>query len=125
MQSKYNYYTQTEFENFLIVPKILFTDTELSKLSYGAKLLYSLLLDRMSLSVKNGWVDNFGNTYIYYTIESVMETLGVSRKKANSIFAELDNERGCGLIVKVKQGLGKPARIYVMDCKSPRKCGKP
>lgn len=52
MQNKFNYYTGTEFKDFLILPKCLFNDSRFSGLSYGAKLLYGLLLDRMSLSAK-------------------------------------------------------------------------
>ena len=124
METKFEYYTGTEYTDFAIIPKCLFTEPQFKEVSYGAKLLYSFLLDRMSLSVKNGWVDKDKRTYIYFSVESVMEYFNIGKNKAIDLFKELDTETGCGLIYKKKQGLGKPARIYVMDCPRPKKCGK-
>lgn len=93
--------------------------------SYSAKLLYAFLLDRTSLSRKNGWIDKDGHIYIYFTIEAVMELMGIGMNKAVRLFRELDSVHGCGLIIKKKQGQGKPDRIYVLNCESPwKRCGK-
>jgi hypothetical protein len=69
----------------------------------------------MSLSVKNGWLDKENRVYIYYTAKEVMEDIGIAKEKCSKIFAELDSEKGCGLIIRIRQGLGKPDMIYVMN----------
>ena len=71
------------------------------------------MLDRMSLSVKNQWMDEEGRTYIYYSLEDIMDALGCSNKKAISIMKELDMDAGIGLIEKKRQGQGKPTMIYL------------
>ena len=78
-----------------------------------AKVLYGLMLDRMSLSVKNQWMDEEGRAYIYYSLEDIMDALGCSNKKAISIMKELDMDAGIGLIEKKRQGQGKPTMIYL------------
>lgn len=96
---------------FYRVPKLLFTAERYSNLSAEAKLLYGLFLDRLSLSQKNGWVDKDGNVYIIYTVENIMEALGCGNKKAIQLLGELENK--ADLILRKKQGLGKPNLIYV------------
>ena len=111
-----DFYYGNEAEQFTFyrIPKILFLDKRFSKISSDAKILYGLLLDRMALSVKNSWLDDENRVYIYFTIEEAMQALNIGRGKCIKIFAELDSEKGCGLIFRKKQGLGKPAVIYVM-----------
>ncbi len=82
-------------------------------LSTDAKLLYGLMLDRMGLSAKNGWYDDLGRVYIYYTLEEIQEDLNCGHDKAVKLLAELDTRKGIGLIERVKQGQGRPCRIYV------------
>ena len=72
------------------------------------KVLYGLLLDRMALSVKNGWMDEYGRVYIIYTISDILETLGCAEQKANKLLGELDSAKGIGLIERKRRGLGKP-----------------
>ena len=72
-----------------------------------------MLLDRMSLSAKNGWRDDTGRVYIYYTVKEVCEKIGCGRNKAMRLLAELDTNKGIGLIERVKQGQGKPDKIFV------------
>jgi len=84
-----------------------------SKLSTDAKLLYGLLLDRMGLSAKNGWYDDQGRVYIYYTLDEIQADLGCGHEKAVKLLAELDTGKGFGLIERVKRGQGCPARVYV------------
>ena len=107
------YFSIEESEQFAFyrVPKLLFTDDRFWNLSTDAKLLYGLFLDRIALSQKNGWVDEQGRVYIIYTVESIMEALGCGNKKAVGLLAELENK--AKLIVRKKQGLGKPNLIYV------------
>lgn len=102
---------------FLKVPKALLTEPRYRRLSDGAKLFYSLLLDRMELSVKNGWEDEAGRSYIYFTVESAAAQLGCGRDKVTGLFRALEE---AGLIRRHRQGLGRPSRIYVQtpqaDC---------
>lgn len=98
---------------FYSIPQVLFTDEKFKKLSCEAKVLYGLLLDKAGLSVKNGWTDEDGKVYVYFKREDVCEMLGCKRDKASKILAELDEDTGIGLIKRVAQGQGKPARIYV------------
>mgnify|MGYP000047782351 CR=1 FL=1 len=102
---------ESEQYAFYRVPKLLFTTDRFWNLSTDAKMLYGLLLDRMALSQKNGWVDEQGHVYIIYTIENIMEALGCGNKKAIGLLAELENK--ANLILRKKQGLGKPNLIYV------------
>lgn len=108
------YGRQGEQHSYLIVPKVLFTEREFSPLSESAKLLYSILLDRNSLSISKGdtFNDSEGRTYIYFSIAAVMEHLGCAEQKAIKIMSELEK---VGLIEKKRLGLGKANRIYVKD----------
>lgn len=118
----YFYGSEAEQFSFYRLPKILFTDSRYSKVSAEAKVLYGLLLDRMSLSLKNGWVDEENRVYIYFKLEDAMRMLNIGKDKGVKLFAELDSEKGCGLIKRKKQGLGKPTIIYVMNFVSMSKC---
>ena len=98
LQFRYYYKNQAEQFNFYKIPKVLFTDARFKGLSAEAKILYGLMLDRMSLSKKNGWVDNQDRIYIYFTLEDVLELMGCGQGKAVRLFAELDSGKGIGLI---------------------------
>ncbi len=111
----YFYGKEADQYSFYKIPKLLFTDEYFKGLSVEAKVLYGLMLDRMSLSVKNQWMDQEGRAYIYFSNEDTMEMLGCSNKKAISIMKELDTDIGIGLIQKKRQGQGKPTKIYVMQ----------
>lgn len=113
------YGNEAESYSFYRVPKVLFTEKCFRHLSTDARLLYGLLLDRMQLSIRNGWVDGDGKVFLYYTVENIMEALSCGNKKAGNLLAELDDKRGIGLVTRVRQGLGKPDRIYVHKCVLP------
>ena len=122
MQFNYYYGGQAEMFSFFRVPRILFTAPEFKSLSNDAKLLYGLMLDRMSLSAANGWFDSKGRVYIYFTMNEVQEVLDCGHDKAIRLLAELDTKKGIGLIERVKQGQGRPTIIYVKqfaDAKLP------
>ena len=103
---------EIQFSHFRI-PRQLITHPHFKPLSTDAKLLYGMLLNRMSLSAKNGWHDNTGRVYIYFTVKEVCEAIGCGRNKAMRLLAELDTSKGIGLIERVKQGQGKPDRVFV------------
>ena len=109
----YFYGKEAEQFSFYKIPKLLFTDKYFKALSVEAKVLYGLMLDRMSLSMKNQWLDEEGRAYIYYSLDDIMEALGCSNKKAIAIMKELDTDTGIGLIERKRQGQGKPAMIYL------------
>lgn len=114
---KFDYYYGNESEQFSFyrIPRILIKDKNFKNISSDAKLLYGLMLDRMAMSMKNGWLDENNRVYIIYTLENIMEDLGCGKDKGVKILAELDNIKGIGLIERKKRGLGKPTIIYVKN----------
>ena len=117
MSLKLNYFYGNESEqfNFYRIPKMLFTDRHYKSVSVEAKVLYGLLLDRMGLSIRNGWLDTDGKVYIYFTLEDAIEFLGFGKDKLVKLFKELDQDGGIGLIQRKKQGQGRPTKIYVKN----------
>ena len=111
----FDYYYGIEAEQFSFyrVPRLLIKDERFKGLSSDAKLLYGLMLDRMSLSMKNGWMDDKNRAYIIYTIDNIMEDLGCSKPTCIKIIKELDSDSGIGLIEKVRRGLGKRGIIIL------------
>lgn len=112
--SDYFYDDESTQFTFFKIPRQLITDPRFKRLSAGAKLLYGMLLDRMGLSARSGWSDAAGRVYIYYTVKEVCANIGCGRNKAMRLLAELDTSKGIGLIERVKQGQGKPDKIFVM-----------
>lgn len=113
MQLDYFYGGQAEQFSFYRIPKVLFTEERFRSLSMDAKVLYGLLLDRMGLSIRNGWTDKEGRIYIIFTTEQIMEALGCANQKVTKLLCELENK--CGLIERKRQGLCKPNLIYVKN----------
>ena len=113
MQFDYFYGSEAEQFTFYRIPKILITSQFFKKVSDSAKLLYGLMLDRMSLSIRNGWLDDDNRAYIFFTTNDVMEQMCCGTEKATKMLAELYSEKGIGLIERVKQGQGRPAIIYL------------
>ena len=99
--------------SFYRIPRQLVAGQQFKKISTDAKLLYGLLLDRMGLSARNGWYDDAGRVYIFYTLDEIQEDLNCGHEKAVKLLSELDTDKGCGLIERVKQGQGRPTKIYV------------
>ena len=110
----YYYGNEAEQYSFYRIPKALLTDPRYKSVSIEAKVLYGLLLDRMGLSVKNGWMDSDRRVYIYFTQEDAMALMSCGKDKATKLFRELDKD-GIGLIERKKQGQGRPTRIYVKN----------
>ena len=122
---KFDYYYGVEAEQFSFyrVPRLLIKDERFKGLSSDAKLLYGLMLDRMALSMKNGWLDDENRAYVIYTIDNIREDLGCSKEKAIKVLAELDSNKGIGLVEKIRRGLGKPDIIYVKNFAVPEEKG--
>ncbi len=106
---------ETEPISFYRVPKALIKNEQFKGLSNDAKLLYGLMLDRLTLSMKNDWFDEENRAYIYYKVEHIMEDLNCAKATCTKIMAELDSKKGIGLIERKRQGQGKPDIIYVKN----------
>ena len=109
----FEFFYGTENEKFLFyqIPVLLVKEKQFSKLSTDAKLLYGILLAKTRLSSRNGWLDEKGRVYVYYTVKEAMEDMGCANQKATKIFQELET---IGLI-KRKRQMNKPAIIYVKN----------
>ena len=113
MTYDYFYGQQSDLFTFYRVPKVLFTNERFWNISADAKMLYGILLDRMSLFAKNGWIDESGRVYIIFTIDEAKSALNCAEQKAIKLLSEL--EKKAGLIERKRQGLGKPNLIYVKN----------
>ena len=115
MTLDYFYGRSGELFSYFRIPKALFQDHRFRQLSTDARTLYGILLDRMSLSAKNGWLDEQGRVYIIYTVREVQESLCCAEHKAVKLFRELED---IDLIERKRRGLGRPSLIYVKDFSS-------
>ncbi|MZL68157.1 MULTISPECIES: replication initiator protein A [Oscillospiraceae] len=106
------YFKLSEAESYVFykVPKALFTEEKYKPVSTDAKMLYGLLLDRMHLSAKNGWTDKRGRIYQFFTVKEAQEKLRFGHEKICRLFSELEQ---ADLIVRKRQGQGKPNIIYL------------
>ena len=108
MKNLCKYTVKSPAASYIPLPRFLLLDKELQDISNDAKVLYALLLDRASISRQNGYIDPDGTIRLYFTVEQVQKKLHRSRQSATRIFRELEYS---GLIIRKKQGLGKPAVI--------------
>ena len=115
MTLDYFYGQAGELFSFFRIPKALFQEQRFQNLSTDAKILYGILLDRMSLSAKNGWRDEQGRVYIIYTVREVQESLCCAEHKAVKLLRELED---IDLVERKRRGLGRPSLIYVKDFSS-------
>ena len=115
MSYDYFYGQSGELFSYFRIPKALFQDHRFRQISTDARTLYGILLDRMSLSAKNGWLDEQGRVYIIYTVREVQESLCCAEHKAVKLFRELED---IDLIERKRRGLGRPSLIYVKDFSS-------
>ena len=115
MTLDYFYGQVGELFSFFRIPKALFQEQQFQDLSIDAKTLYGILLDRMSLSVKNEWFDKKGRVFIIFTIEDVKRTLRCADNKATRLLRELEE---FGLIERKRRGQGKPCLVYVKNFSS-------
>ena len=111
---EFNYYYGTEADqfSFIRIPKVLLKNETFRVLSIQAKVMYGLLLDRMSLSVKNHWLDDNNRVYIIYQIADIQDDLGYSKKKSIEYLGELET---IDLVEKRKRGFGLPNILYVKN----------
>lgn len=110
----FNYFEKNQAEqySFIRIPKALMTDSIFSELSVEAKLLYGFLLDLMSYSVKNRWIDDKNRVFVVYPISHIQDDLCICKGKAVECLKELEE---IGLIERKHTGQGKPSYIYVKN----------
>ena len=110
----FNYYRKHDANqfNFIRIPKVLMTEESFDSLSLQSKLLYGMLIDRMSVSGKNQWIDEENRVYIVYPIQEIQRDMKVSKHKAIDCLAELEQ---IGLVEKRLKGNGRPTHLYVKN----------
>ena len=109
--------TESPAASYIPLPRFLFQDEALRDITNDANVLYAMLLDRASISKQNGYVEPDGTIRLYFTVEQAQKRLHRSRQCVTRIFRELEYS---GLIIRKKQGLGRPALItlnYPADAK--------
>ena len=87
LQLDYFYGGEAEQYSFYRIPKALFTDSHYETMTMEARVLYGLLLDRMGLSARNGWLDDRGRVFIYFTLEDAMAISHAAKKLVRLIYA--------------------------------------
>ena len=110
MKFDYYYGNQAEQFSFIKIPRMLLLDPTFAPLSIQSKLLYGVLLDRMGLSMRNGWFDEENRVYIIYQISEIQDDLGFSKRKAIDYLTELEQ---FGLVEKKRRGRGLPSILYI------------
>ena len=101
-------------EQYYQLAKGLFTNPIYKAISPAAKVVYAILKDRMEISRKNGWHDDNGDVFLLFNQDKLAEYLGVTTRSVRLYFQEL---KDVGLIESVRQGLGKPNKLYIQKCK--------
>lgn len=99
-------------QNFYILHKALFINEKYKKLSDSSKIGYAVLNDRVSLSIKNNWIDQNGDIYFIFTNENLQEVLGKSKNTITKIKKELEE---VGLLEQVKTGFNRPNKLYLHE----------
>ena len=112
MEFDFYYGAQADQFAFIRVPRQLLLNQAFSGLSIQAKMLYAVLLDRMSLSLKNHWLDSENRVYIIYQVEEIMQDLGFTKRKALDVLSELEE---FGLITRKRRGRGLPNYLYMRN----------
>ena len=97
-------------DSFLRTPRFLIYHKDFCQLSPEARFLYTIMLDRASVSVANQWMDYLGRAFIYFTVDEVQQHMNCATGKAIKLLRELEE---VGLIVRHRQGQGKPSIIFV------------
>ena len=95
---------------FYQFPQWLLKEEPYKNLGDKAKLIYMLLFDRRTLSIKNKWYDDDGQIYMYFTNEQFMKELNCSEKTIIKAKKELSQ---IGLLKEVRQGINRPNRLYI------------
>lgn len=95
---------------FYQFPQWLLKEEPYKDLGDKAKLMYMLLFDRRTLSIKNKWYDDDGQIYMYFTNEQFMKELNCANGSVVKAKKELAQ---VGLLKETRQGMNKPNRLYI------------
>lgn len=111
MENEFKFINQKEIYQykFYMIPKELFVNKRYTSLSPAAILLYGILLDRLTLSIKNNWIDKNGNVYLIFTRKEIQRLLHISDKTCTKVFRELVDAK---LLLEKSQGKSKPKLLY-------------
>ena len=110
LQFEYFYGNEADEFTFYHIPKKIITSPYFKDVSYGAKMLYGLLFDRVGLSIMNSWFDEENRAYIIFSIQEIMDSMYCSKPTAIKFMSELED---AGLIERQKRGRGLTDYIYV------------
>ena len=111
MENEFKFINQKKIYQykFYMIPKELFVNERYTSLSPAAILLYGILLDRLTLSIKNNWIDKNGNVYLIFTRKEIQKLLHISDKTCTKVFKELVDAK---LLLEKSQGKAKPKLLY-------------
>lgn len=111
MENEFKFINQKEIYQykFYMIPKELFVNERYTSLSPAAILLYGILLDRLTLSIKNNWIDKNRNVYLIFTRKEIQKLLHISDKTCTKVFKELVDAK---LLLEKSQGKAKPKLLY-------------
>ena len=98
--------SETKLPAYLPYPRFLLS----FDLTLTAKLVYALLLDRTTLSQKNGWFDEAGHIYVLFTLKCMAEAINRSTMSVKKALNELQTAE---LIERKHYGFSMPNRIFV------------
>lgn len=114
---KTNCFKMNEIDQTLFyqMPKLLFSNPLYFPLTNNARVVYSLLRDRMDLSRKNGWCEDDGTIYLLFPLDKIAEIAKISHKTCVNVMKEL---KKYDLVITRRMGLGKPNRVYIKKCKN-------
>lgn len=109
-------------ERHFQLPKELFENDFYECLSFSAKTIYSILSDRQELSRRNGelyndWIDENGKIYFYFDVEKLAKYCSLSK---SSIIRYKKELQSYDLLYEVRQGQGKPNRMYILKVKTKK-----
>lgn len=108
----YFYENQVEEYSYINIPRVLMTKTAYKELSADAKVMFGILLDRLALAVKYGWIDADGQAYIIYLQEELQRDMNMSKRKVIETLQELEQ---IGLIERIQRGARLADVIYLKN----------
>ena len=111
MSNQYFTIQENYQEKFYRLPKVFFTNPKYIKLKNDSKIAYSILQDRLELSIRNKWVDQSGRIFFIYTDKKLAEILNISKNHVTTVKKELIEAE---LLIQKRQGLNKPNISYLL-----------
>ncbi len=107
----------TQNFRYVRMPYCLFSDSRYADMRLEAKLAYAFLLDRLPLSVRNGWVNEQGEAFVVFPRSAMAKAMGIGERRVSRAFRQLKEK---GLLREERRGIGKPNRIYLSEADASR-----